>query len=107
MNPASLITFADVAARFPVFPEATLRDWSKHDLRGFRTRCTVLAGGRRLVDLDAFNEWLEAGRGAKREKASCAGEVTPRGRHLPLTFREATAQSPRPAGSPRPQGGRG
>jgi hypothetical protein len=92
MNPSRLTTLPDVAARYPgpgdkpLFPESTLRDWASSNLRNFRARCLVLAGGKLFVDLDAFETWLEEGRGARRSRcpaqpraaaaAGGAGEVT-------------------------------
>src|SRR5436190_17751868 len=70
VNPARLRTLSQLERLYvdeegkPLFNEATVRGWIGDDLRGFEQACVVRAGGRTMIDLDAFAAWLEGQRGA-------------------------------------------
>lgn len=110
MNLARLTTVAGLAELQsadgkPLFPQATVRDWMRLDLRGFRRRCVVMVGGKAYIDLDSLDDWMEDGRGAKRKRSAPAAEPPVIPSEVLLPFAEVRARSRRLADQSRRQRG--
>lgn len=104
VNPARLTTLVGLERLFPdpgesgrsLFPVATVRDWASQDVEGFATECVVRAGGKLLIDLDAFARWLEARRGvesSRKRSAATAAEAREKVRPIRPSFDEAVRRA--------------
>ena len=99
MNLSRLVTVDRLGELHPeTFPATTVRSWLARNYRRFRERCSVLAGGRILIDLEALESWLEDGRGMtptpKRESVTPPKRLSFDERNPPRDRRRADSGAP-------------